>query len=191
MHFLFVCSIFMFCLDFLILGFFFVFFCCICVLSYLLSANECVWLSAFFFSVLLFFIPFCSPGFWIVSESDDNVSDLRSYESNEYESDEVGSCDEEEVQYAEEEAHEIDESDNDIEVMEILAVAQKQSQIEKRSEPADINRNEEISDSNSNINTVVTSAPKVCMHTIFTQQASRRPKIFFVCLKFEFLNYPG
>lgn len=189
MHFLFVCSIFMFCLDFLILGFFFVFFCCICVLSYLLSASECVRLSAFFFSILLFFIPFCSPGFWIVSESDDNdnVSDLRSYDSDEYESEEVDSCNEEEVEFAEEEAHEIDESENDIEVMEILAEAQKQREIEKPSESADINRNEKINvitaNSNSNINTVVALAPKVCMHTIFAQQASRRPKNFFCMLK--------
>lgn len=106
-------------------------------------------------------------GFWAASESDDNVSELKSYESNECNSEDSY---EEEVEVEEEEADEIDESDNDIEVMEILAEATKQNQIEKRSEPTDTDIIEELkiitvqnSSSCNNISIADRSTPKVCI----------------------------
>lgn len=138
---------------------------------------------------LVYFHPF-DPGFWVISESEDENSELRSYDSAEYESEEIASYEvevEEEVEIVEEdeeerddgeEGAEIEESDNDIEVMEILAEAQKQSQIEKRPEQTKINENEKIkaetetkttADNSSNVSNVTHAnivdkvEAKVCM----------------------------
>ena len=142
----------------LLLWFFLYIFVCCC----LLSCRNCARLNAFF----RYFSPFFNPGYWIVSESEDEISDLQSYESGEYESEEVDSEEEleEEVEMEEEESDEIEESDNDIEVMEILAEAQKQNQTEKRSDSIEIDRNEKIetistNNSNTFINSNVTDRP--------------------------------
>lgn len=118
-----------------------------------------------------------NPGFWIVSESEDD-SELRSYDSAEYESEEIDSDEaeedvdiEEEVEIEEEEGDEFEESENDFEVMKILAEEiQKQSQIEKRSEPIKIDRNEKIEATTANnssnvnsVNVVESTDRKVCM----------------------------
>lgn len=117
-----------------------------------------------------------NPGFWVVTESENENSELRSYDSAEYESEEIGSeeaeedVESEEGEYGEEEGDEIEESDNDIEVMEILAEAQKQSQIEKRPEQTNLDRNEKIESgtmNNSstvvNMNVIDRTETKVCV----------------------------
>lgn len=120
------------------------------------------------------------PGFWIISVSEDDNSELRSYDSAEYESEEINSDEEEveeqqeELEIEEEEGDEIEESENDIEVMEILASsmaeAQKQNHIEKRPEPTKIDKNEkiEVTTANNlstvgNENIVDKKETKVCM----------------------------
>lgn len=136
--------------------------------------SECVRLNPFYFG---FIFHSFNPGFWIVSESEEDISELKSYESGEYESEEVDSDEIEEEEgieiEGEEEGDEIEESDNDIEVMEILAEAQKQSHIEKRPEQTKIDRNEKtetISANNSNTvsNVNVDDRPeaKVCIHNL-------------------------
>lgn len=99
------------------------------------------------------------PGFWIVSTSDDDITELQSYESDEIDDeeddfengDEVDSefedeIDEEEIDEIDDEEIESEESENDIEVMEILEQieAQKQNHIEDQLEKVDNNKTENI-----------------------------------------------
>lgn len=145
--------------DFVFFSYFSVYLC-----SYSLIVRRRVHsIKCIFFYSFIVRPSFDRLGFWTVSESDDNVSELRSYESNEYDS--------EEVEIEEEEADEIEESDNDIEVMEILAEAQKQSQIEKQSEPIEIIANNN-SNSGSNTHQVDGATPKVCMQRQARQEHS-------------------
>lgn len=134
----------------------------------------------------IFFSPPSDPGFWVVSESEYENLELRSYDSAEYESEEIDSAAEEEEgvegeygeeEYGEEEYEEekqdeeIEESDNDMEVMNILAEAQKQNQTqsEKRTEQPNPDKNEETelptvnkSKSVANISSIERTETKVC-----------------------------
>lgn len=137
-----------------------------------------------------------NPGFWVVSESENEDSDLRSYDSAEYESEEIGSEEEEEQiveseegEYGEEEGEEIEESDNDIEVMEILAEVQKQSQIEKRPEQTKLDRNETIestamnnSSTAVNINGIDKTETKVCKCVVMETEFYDLLKVFITSI---------
>lgn len=60
-----------------------------------------------------------SPGYWMVSTSDDDISELRSYESNDSDGVEEEENAVDEIEESEYES-EVEESDIDLEVMEIL-----------------------------------------------------------------------
>lgn len=103
-----------------------------------------------------------------MSESEDDISELRSYESAEYESGEMES---EEVEI------EIEESDNDIEVMKILAEAQKQNRTVKQSDQIESDRDEHIKEipanntAISNVTDVDMSKEKVCIRVPALEKA--------------------
>lgn len=107
-------------------------------------------------------------GFWVVSTSEDEVSELKSYESGGNESSENEEISKEES----EEVSEEEESVNDVEVMEILeqAEAHKQDQSKMQLEPVSMDKSDNINNvkvDNLRIETTSNSAneseKKVCI----------------------------
>lgn len=145
------------------LFFFLHFLVCLFHLCFLLLTCECNPLSAFLFQPN-------DPGFWMISTSDDDVPELRSYENNGSEeefSDENEKSDEEmaregnefgeedepqeeESEQSEkvggEENSDADESENDLEVMEILGQDEAQQHIQKDHQPIVIARDDSKAD---------------------------------------------
>lgn len=97
----------------------------------------------------------------MVSTSEDEVSELGSYDSNEYEMESEGVEEEEVEEYEEYEEEVEDRSDNDLEVMEILGHTETQKTIQKITQPEVVEKADSNAVSNG-LNEKVSVGKKSC-----------------------------